>query len=182
MDYTPKAKVQAGGIGGLIALLAVTIAGKLGYQVPAEMGAFLATAGGFVAGYVVPDEARQILRYALMAGLATMGVTVSGCSGIAPSLTFDDGKLVKIDGGTYALLDGLPSDQKHLQASTLGVNVRQLSVGNTSVDRSDNTIVADGDRVAPLRRVQSVQGTGIDYDVTMGDAFAEEAEDGVSTE
>ena len=130
----------------------------------------------------VPAAAAKRFGALLLAtGIGGTGLLVS-CTAIPPSVTFSDGKVDRIDLGVYALLDGVPSDQKHVQASTTGLNVRQLSLGVTSIDRTDNSAVAEGSKVTPIARTQTTSGTSIDYDLVMGDAFGEEVDDGTSVE
>lgn len=48
----PQSKVAAGGIGGAAAVLIVWTAGELGVEMPAEVGAAIATLIGFAAAYL----------------------------------------------------------------------------------------------------------------------------------
>jgi len=165
-------------MGAILAAVSAYASDKLGLSAMEATAAVFVLSGIILA--VLPDsvEARIADSFKKLAGLwpaLLVMVYLGGCSALAPSITFDGGRVTEVNLGTYTLLDGLPSDQKHVQASTTGLNVRQLSLGITSVDRTDNSTVAAGDEVSPLRRTQETNDTGIDYDLTMGDAFDSEA-------
>ena len=59
----PTPKVAAAGVSGAVALIIVWIVGMFGVEVPAEVGAALATILAFVGGYLIPDASTSTAKH-----------------------------------------------------------------------------------------------------------------------
>lgn len=168
--------------GAIMAVLAGYFGPKLGLD-PIAAGVFVYVLTIIFLAFL-PDSIEGKLKEAAKGvkwdgigpGAIALMFLLGGCSAIGPSLTFEDGEIVKVDSGTYALLDGLPgSTVSHRTNSILGIGLRELAVGMITTDLSAANAMKDGETVAPLRREQVIdEENGIGYDLTIGaEAFDE---------